>query len=201
MIGIIDYGGGNIGSVKNALSYLGINSILAKDENSIRKANSLIMPGQGRFGDCILGLSKRKLLLPLKEEMSKGKPFLGICIGQQILFSRSEEDVGIDGLGLIKGNVVKFSLNQKVPQIGWNSVNIKKETQLFCGIFDGSFFYFVHSYYTNCLEANAIIAQTNYGISYPCAVAKKNIFGVQFHPEKSGKAGLKLLKNFCKRVK
>jgi glutamine amidotransferase len=196
MIAIIDYGGGNIGSVKNALDYLDIDNIITDDPDLIRKSYKIILPGQGRFGDVMDKLGAKGLAKLLINEMKKGKPYLGICIGLQILFERGEEDPEIKGLGVLKGDVPRFKISQKVPQIGWNRVRIKRKTPLFNGIPDNSFFYFVHSYYADPDNQEDILTSTDYGNRFASGIKKNNIFAVQFHPEKSGENGLKLLKNF-----
>ncbi len=196
MIAIIDYGGGNIGSVKNALDYLNLANVVTDNPEQIRNAKKIILPGQGRFGDVMNKLRSKKLDKLLIEEIKKGKPYLGICIGLQILFEYGEEDLRVKGLSILKGNVPKFAAKLKIPQIGWNNVKIKKESTLFKGIPEDSFFYFVHSYYANPFGTEDILSTTEYGIEFTSGIENKNLFAIQFHPEKSGENGLKLLKNF-----
>jgi imidazole glycerol-phosphate synthase subunit HisH len=198
-IAIIDYGSGNVGSVKNALNYLGVQSILTSDKNEIKTADKIILPGQGRFGDVMNKLKQKGLDRILIQEIKNGKPYLGICIGLQILFDKSEEDPGVKGLGIINGEVKKFQTNLKVPQIGWNQVEQKKESILFNEI-NNKDYYFVHSYYVELIHKSVILAQTGYGIEFVSAIEINNLFAVQFHPEKSGKIGLQLLKNFCEVI-
>jgi imidazole glycerol-phosphate synthase subunit HisH len=200
MIALIDYGGGNIGSVKNALDKLKIQSIITNEKEEIVKAEKIILPGQGRFGDVMNKLKGKGLEKVLTEEINKGKPYLGICIGLQILFEKGEEDPEIKGLGLLKGDVPKFNSGQKIPQIGWNNVNILTNSILFKGIPNGTFFYFVHSYYACPENEKTKLCKTTYGIEFASGIENSNVFAVQFHPEKSGVAGLKLLKNFCEMV-
>lgn len=195
-IAIIDYGSGNVGSVQNALDYLGVKSILTNNANEIKNADKVILPGQGRFGDVMNKLRQRKLDEVLIKEISQGKPCLGICIGLQILFEKSEEDVGIKGLGLIKGKVRRFQTKLKVPQIGWNQVEQKKESILFNGLNKNNY-YFVHSFFVEPTNNPVILSKTDYGGNFVSAIEKDNVFAVQFHPEKSGITGLKLLRNFC----
>ena len=198
-IAIIDYGSGNVGSVKNALNYLGVQSILTSDKNEIKTADKIILPGQGRFGDVMNKLKQKGLDKILVQELKKGKPYLGICIGLQILFDKSEENPGVKGLGIIKGDVKKFKINQKVPQIGWNQAEQNKESVLFNKL-NKKNYYFVHSYYVEPIDKSVTLAQTGYGIEFVSAIEINNLFAVQFHPEKSGKIGLQLLKIFCEVI-
>ncbi|NTV22815.1 MAG: imidazole glycerol phosphate synthase subunit HisH [Nanoarchaeota archaeon] len=195
MIAIIDYGGGNTGSVKNALDCLKLGSKITSDPADITKADRIILPGQGRFSDVMANLKAGKLDRVIKSEIRKGKPYLGICVGLQILFDEGEEDPGTKGLGIIKGTVPRFT-SQKVPQIGWNDIRLMKKSRLFAGVPKSAFFYFVHSYYALPEDSSLISAMTGYGIEFASAVEKDNIYAVQFHPEKSGEDGLRLLKNF-----
>ncbi len=197
MIAIIDYRGGNIGSVKNALDYLNIANAVTDKPDEIRQADKIILPGQGRFGDVMKKLRAKGLDKILIEQIKSGKPYLGVCVGLQILFEKGEEDPGIKGIGVLKGTVPRFMTKMKTPQIGWNSINTVKESKLFKGIPPNSFFYFVHSYYANPENDGVILCKTEYGTEFASAIETGNIFAVQFHPEKSGATGLKLLKNFC----
>ncbi|MBW2989701.1 imidazole glycerol phosphate synthase subunit HisH [Candidatus Woesearchaeota archaeon] len=199
MIAVIDYGAGNLKSITNALDFLNAPYKVADTPSQIEKADKIIFPGVGSFGDCISSLKKKKLFSCLKKELEKGKkPYLGICLGLQVLFQSSEESPGVKGISILKGRCRKFrSKNLKIPQIGWNSIKIKdKSSPLFSGIRDSSYFYFVHSYYVDPEDKKIISAKTDYCISFTSAVRKDNIFAVQFHPERSGDIGIRLLKNF-----
>lgn len=191
---IIDYGLGNLASVKNALDKLGIKNKISSNPSVLKKAKALILPGVGAAGQGMKNLKSMGLDKVIIEEIEKGKPFLGICLGVQLLFEKSEED-NVNCLGILKGQVKKFKKMRKVPQIGWNQVEIKQKSNLFSGISNNSYFYFVNSFY--CAPGEKITTGlTNYGETFASVVEKKNIIGVQFHPEKSGKIGFKLLRNF-----
>ncbi len=199
MIAIIDYGAGNLQSVKNALDFIRVENKITNKAGDIEKADKIILPGVGSFGNIISYLEKNNLIDPIKDSILAGKPYLGICLGLQILFEKSEEDRKAKGLGIFKGNVVKFkSKNLKIPQIGWNSIKINKDNKNGLSLKDGSYFYFVHSYYVKPKDGIIVLAETDYGIKFVSAIAKGNVFGVQFHPERSGSVGLKVLENFCK---
>ena len=198
MIAIMDYGIGNLGSVKNAFDYLGFESHITSDINEILNADKVILPGVGAFKDAIDTFKKYGFDKVIAELIKKNTPILGICVGMQMLFEKDYEYGIHDGLGILKGEVVKFDSNNgefKIPQMGWNQVHVTKENPLLKGI-DGKDFYFVHSYYvTKNLEDT--IAYTEYAnVRYTCAVQRGNLFATQFHPEKSGEVGLKILKNF-----
>ena len=199
MIVIIDYGLGNLASVTNALNKLGIKSKVSSDPNVIKKAKALILPGVGAAGQGMKNLREKGLDKVIVEEIKKGKPFLGICLGMQLLFESSEEG-NVKCLGILKGFVKKFKIEKKIPQIGWNQVKAVRQTQLLKGISD-DYFYYVNSYYCVPKDKEVIIGVTSYGEEFAGIVAKDNIFGVQFHPEKSGPAGFKLLENFVEGVK
>ncbi|CAB3289714.1 Imidazole glycerol phosphate synthase subunit HisH [Methanocaldococcus lauensis] len=193
MIGIIDYNAGNLRSIQKAVE-LYDRAIITKDSGELLACDKVILPGVGNFGSAMENLSK------IKETLYKifddKVPFLGICLGMQVLFEESEEKKGVKGLGVIKGNVIKFRNVEKLPHMGWNNVKIVKDNPLFEGIKDNSYFYFVHSYYVNPLNKEYIIGTTEYGIEFPSAINKDNIYATQFHPEKSGKVGLKIIENF-----
>ena len=195
MIVIIDYGLGNLGSVKNALDKLGVDSMVSKSVKDIEKATGLVLPGVGSATEGMKNLRKSGLNKVILKQIKLKKPILGICLGMQLLFFLSEEG-NTECLNVIEGKVKKFNNKLKVPQIGWNQVK-QKPSKLFLGIKDKSYFYFVHSYYCQASEEKIIIGSTEYGINFTSAIEDKNIFGVQFHPEKSGENGLKLLKNFA----
>ena len=194
MIIIIDYGLGNLGSVKNALDRVGVDSLISNLPKDIENAAGLILPGVGAAGEGMKNLKARNLIPPLRVVIKQGKPLLGICLGMQLLMTKSEEDT-VDCLNLLEGDVKKFVTKLKVPQIGWNTVTSAK-SKLMNGISQSSYFYFVHSYYCVPESKEMCRATTNYSAPFCSIVQKKNIFGVQFHPEKSGENGLQLLKNF-----
>ena len=196
MIAVIDYGMGNLRSVTNALEKLGADAIVTRDKKAIEKASAVVLPGVGAFGKCIENLEKFALLTFIKETIEDGKTYLGICLGMQVLFESSEEAPGIAGMGVFKGTVPRFTGDIKVPHMGWNSIEITKETKMLQGIENGEHFYFVHSYYCLPAEADATATRTFYGSGFTSSVQRGNIFACQFHPEKSQRAGLKLLKNF-----
>lgn len=206
MISIIDYDAGNIKSVEKAIQFLGEDVRITRDKNEILEADRVIMPGVGAFGLAMEKLRSYGLEDVIHQYVSTGKPFLGICLGLQLLFDESEESPGVKGLGLIKGKITKIPteykadngniMTQKVPQIGWNSIEINPSSRLFKGISDGSYVYFVHSYYLTADNPEEVAAKTYYGTEIHAAVEKDNIFATQFHPEKSSDVGLKILKNF-----
>ena len=196
MIAIIDYGMGNLGSVKNALDSLKIESIITSNISDIKKADKLILPGVGAFKEAMDNLSKLNLIDVIKEEVKNGKPILGICLGMQLLFSSSEEYGLTNGLNVLKGRIVHFKENGlKIPHMGWNNLTIPSNTFLFKGL-TNPYVYFVHSYHLVDTSNEYKLTYTNYGYDFVCAVEYKNIFATQFHPEKSGDIGLKILKNF-----
>lgn len=198
MISIIDYGAGNLSSVKKALDFLGAESEITQDSDRILSASHIILPGVGSFGDAMNSMAERGLVDVVKEAALSGKPFLGICLGLHLLFEGSDESPEIDGLGILKGKMVTIPRDRglKVPHIGWNSVSLKQKDGIFSGIDDNSYFYFVHSYYLKDADENVVAGVTEYGVPIECAVQRGNLCAVQFHPEKSSSAGLKLLKNF-----
>ncbi len=199
MIVIIDYGIGNLASVKNALDKLGVENKISNDPLVIKKAKALILPGVGAAAQGMKNLKKLGLDKVMIEEIKNGKPFLGICLGMQLLFDSSEEG-NVKCLGILRGSVKKFRKMRKIPQIGWNQVDIKKDTNLFDDIDDESYFYFVNSFYCLPKDKQVIAGVTNYGETFASIVANNNVIGVQFHPEKSGPVGFKLLENFAKGV-
>lgn len=198
MVAIIDYGAGNLSSVKKALDFLGAESEITKDRDKIMAASHIILPGVGSFGDAMDSMNRRGLTETVKEAALSGKPFLGICLGLQLLFESSEESPGVQGLGLLKGKIVEIPKDRglKVPHIGWNSVSLKQMDGIFKGIDQNSYFYFVHSYYLKGADEGAVAATTDYGVEIECAVQQGNLCATQFHPEKSSKTGLQVLKNF-----
>ena len=199
MIAVIDYDAGNIMSVCKALDFLGEQYVFTRDKETILNADRVILPGVGAFGDAMNNLNNYGLTEVIREFVSKGKPFLGICLGMQLLFERSEESKGVTGLSLLKGECLKIPADAglKVPQIGWNSLSFPKRGKLFEGIPENSFVYFVHSYYVKAGDHSDVAAECEYGVNVHAAVEKNNIFGCQFHPEKSSEVGLNILKNFA----
>jgi len=200
MIAILDYGAGNLKSVSKALDFLGAEHKITNSPKEIAKSDKLIFPGVGNFGDVMALLNEKKLTEPIKSFISSGKPYLGICLGLQILYESSEESPGINGLGILEGNARRFKIGFKVPHIGWNTIKIRKKSMLFSGIIDENYFYFVHSYYVNPKYMKSILTTTDYGTEFVSGIEAGNIFAVQFHPEKSGKIGLRLLENFLLMV-
>ena len=197
MIVIVNYGVGNFGSVEKALRFLGKDVKISNNSVDIYKASKIILPGVGAFRDAINFLNEKALTSIIIEEVAKGKPLLGICLGLQLLFDESEEGGLFKGLSLVSGRVVKFKGDIKVPHMGWNRVFKESNSYLLKNIPSGTHFYFANSYYANTGDKKAIKGITNYGIDFPSVIEKGNIFGTQFHPEKSGDMGLKLLENFA----
>lgn len=203
MIAIVDYGMGNLRSVLKAIEAVGGDATVVNNSEDIKKAKAIVLPGVGAFRDCMSNLAKLDLIDTLKEEIIKGKPYLGICLGMQILFTESEEFGICKGLDLIKGKVVRFNLPKeyKIPHMGWNTVKFKKKSKFLSNISDNSYFYFVHSYYVLPDEKEVIGGLTEYGVDFPSMLIHENIFATQFHPEKSQKNGLKLLQNFIQLIR
>lgn len=197
MIAIIDYDAGNIKSVAKALEYLGEVPVVTRDKEILRKADKVILPGVGSFGDAMHKLHEYGLVEVIKEITENKTPFLGICLGLQLLFESSEESPGVKGLGILKGKIVRFSEenNLKIPHIGWNSLSYPKKGTLFEGIAENSYVYFVHSYYLQA-EEDVVVATSEYGNLIHASVEKDNLFACQFHPEKSSEVGLAILRNF-----
>lgn len=198
MIAIIDYGAGNIMSVMKALDFLGYEYILTSDQNELMKADKVILPGVGSFKDAMDKLNANNLTDVIRQIVEKKTPFLGICLGLQLIFESSQEAPGVKGLSLLPGKCVRFPENKelKVPQIGWNSLSFPKESKLFKGINEGEYVYFVHSYYLQAENKEDVAAVSDYGIVFDAAIEHENIFACQFHPEKSSDVGLKIIKNF-----
>ena len=205
MIAIIDYGRGNLGSVLNGLSRVGMRAEITQDAEVVRRARALILPGDGAFRDAIENLQNLGLLNPLRESLISGRPFLGICLGYQLLFSESEEFGHAKGLDLIPGLVRRFpgglrAQGLKVPHMGWNRVMHQGDLPILEGIPSGAYFYFVHSYYPEPLDGSLTVATCTYGVPFPAVIGKGRMFGTQFHPEKSQRWGLRLLENFARLV-
>lgn len=194
MIAIIDYGAGNLHSVKNALDFLGVQSVITSSADEILSADAVILPGVGAFGDCMACLEKMNLIETTRQAAKSGKPFLGICLGLQLMFEESEEAPGVKGLGIFKGKIVKIpDRGLKIPHMGWNSITLNKDSRI---LEDNSFVYFVHSYYLNTDEEDLVSAYTEYGEKLAIAVERDNVFATQFHPEKSGDVGMEILRKF-----
>ena len=195
MIAIIDYGAGNLQSVKNAVKHIGTEAVITGEKSEIAAADAVVLPGVGAFGDCMASREKAGLTDTVKAAANSGKPFLGICLGLQLLFEESEESPGVKGLGIFKGKIVKIpDTGLKIPHMGWNSIETVKKSK----ILDGSpYVYFVHSYYLETDDKELVSAYTEYGARLAVAVERNNVFAVQFHPEKSGDAGMEILKKFA----
>ncbi|MCG8541749.1 MAG: imidazole glycerol phosphate synthase subunit HisH [Clostridia bacterium] len=201
MIAIIDYGVGNIKNVYKAFTNLGLDVVVTPDKELINKSSAIILPGVGAFKDAVDNLKKYDLVDCIKENVGKGKLIFGICLGMQLLFDKSYEDGEWDGLGLLGGEIVRFSEKLKVPHMGWNRLIKAKDDEIGRNIKEGEYVYFVHSYYLKPSNKEDVIFWTDYGVKVPAVVRKNNIIGMQFHPEKSGKTGLKLLSNIKEMIK
>lgn len=198
MIAIIDYGAGNLHSVKNALDFLGADNIVTGNKEEILSADKVILPGVGAFGDAMKCLEERGLVETVKAVAENGKPFLGICLGLHLLFEESEESPNVKGLGIFKGKIVKIPDNGslKIPHMGWNNIRITKDSKILKNIGNEPYVYFVHSYYVEAKDESVVSAYTEYGQRLDIAVEQGNVFATQFHPEKSGDTGMEILKNF-----
>ncbi|BFK80560.1 imidazole glycerol phosphate synthase subunit HisH [Clostridium baratii] len=203
MIGIVDYGMGNLKSICNALESINEEYLISAYKYDLRKCSGLILPGVGSFKEGMFNLRKDGLYSVVKEVEGTGKPLLGICLGMQLLFEKGYEGEETKGIGLLKGKVIKMDEEEfRVPNIGWNSLNINKDDKLVKGLKEESYMYYVHSYYADEYNEEDLVASSDYyGLNIPGIVRRGNIIGVQFHPEKSGEEGIKLLKNFCKICK
>lgn len=202
-IAVIDYGMGNLKSVSKALEHLGASVCVTRDFAQIKQADKMVLPGVGAYGLCMESLTNLNLINPILDHLHSDKPFLGICLGFQLLFEESEEFGTHKGLGYFKGRVKKFSpdilkQNLKIPHMGWNSIQIQQTTPLYQNIQSGEQVYFVHSYYVEPQEQQLIATTTDYGMSFCSSVAKDHVFACQFHPEKSQQVGLKILENFIR---
>jgi len=197
-IAIIDYGVGNLRSVEKAFAAMGCEAVVSGDASVLREARRLVLPGVGAFGACMNALCERGFDELVRERVGEGTPLLGVCVGMQMLFEESEEFGQSKGLGFLRGRVRRFSHGLHVPQVGWNQVRQSARAHpLLAGIEDGSFFYFVHSYYCDALDGTDVLGETDYGMDYASVVGRGRVSGVQFHPEKSQSAGLRLLRNFA----
>jgi glutamine amidotransferase len=198
MIAIIDYDAGNLKSVEKALLSLGEEAVITRDAQTILNADKAILPGVGAFGDAMQNLQNFALVDVIKDFIASGKPFLGICLGLQLLFERSDESDGVKGLGILPGEILRIPDKEglKIPHMGWNSLEIKDGAKLFHGIEQGAYVYFVHSYYLKAADPSIVAATTEYSTLIHASVEKDNVFACQFHPEKSSEIGLQILKNF-----
>ena len=198
MIAIIDYDAGNLLSVNKALCKLSQKPVITRDFDVLRSADKVILPGVGAFGDAMNKLNEYNLLPVIREVIDSGKPFFGICLGLQLLFEESEEAPGVKGIGALRGKIRKIPQGQysKIPHMGWNSLEFPKNGRLFRGIDEGAYVYFVHSYYLDAADKSIVSATTQYNVTIDASIESGNVFACQFHPEKSGEVGLKILQNF-----
>lgn len=199
-VAIIDYGVGNLRSVEKAFAATGCEAVVTGDEDELRAAERLVLPGVGAFAACMKALKERRFDRLVCERVDAGTPLLGVCVGMQLLFEESEEFGSTLGLGLLRGKVRRFSSDLVVPQVGWNRIHQTQPHALFDGVTDGSFCYFVHSFYCDPKDEQVIAGETEYGARYASVVAERNVCGVQFHPEKSQDVGLRMLQNFGTRI-
>ncbi|MCD8348590.1 MAG: imidazole glycerol phosphate synthase subunit HisH [Lachnospiraceae bacterium] len=198
MIGIIDYDAGNLRSVEKALNSLGEETLITRDREEILRADKVVLPGVGAFGDAMGKLRQFGLTDVIREVADRGTPFLGICLGLQLLFESSEESPGVEGLGICKGQILRIPDQEglKIPHMGWNSLTFDHPGRLFAGIPKDSYVYFVHSYYLKAADPQIVTASTRYSVKIHASIEQGNVFACQFHPEKSSQVGLKILKNF-----
>lgn len=198
MVAIIDYDAGNLRSVEKAFFSLGERASVTRDKSEILSADKVVLPGVGAFGDAMAKLNQYGLTEVIRQVADRGTPFLGICLGLQLMFESSQESPGVEGLGLLKGKIYRIpdGMGLKVPHMGWNSLDIRPDSGLFSGISTGEYVYFVHSYYLKAENEAAVAASAEYGVHIHAAVEWENLYGCQFHPEKSGDTGLRILKNF-----
>ncbi len=199
MIAILDYDAGNLKSVENAFASFGVETVITRDKKEILKADKVILPGVGAFGTAMEQIKKYDLVGPINEVVESGRPFLGICLGLQLLFEGSEESEGVEGLSILKGSIKKIPDKEglKIPNIGWNSLDLHGDGKLFKNLPKNPFVYFVHSYYLHAEDESIVTATIDYSTTIHASVEKDNVFACQFHPEKSGETGLTMLKNFA----
>ena len=199
MIAIIDYGAGNLQSVRNALDFIGCPGTITSDPAEILSSDGIILPGVGAFGSAMAEMEGRGLTETVKSAAKSGKPFIGICAGMQLLFEESEESPGVPGLGVLRGKVLLFPADKglKIPHMGWNSIRTKKESRLLGKLSGSPYMYFVHSYYVKADDEGIVSALSDYGTTFDAAVEQNNLFGCQFHPEKSGNEGISILRRFA----
>ncbi len=204
MIAVIDYEMGNLRSVQKALEHVGARAVITRDPAVIAAADAAVLPGVGAFGMCMENLRRHDLIGPVKDYVATGRPFLGICLGMQLLFDSSEEFGPVDGLGILPGRVVRFAADpagvRKVPHMGWNALHVVRQAPELAGISDGTPVYFVHSYHSVPDDPRVVATTTEYGVEFVSSVWRENVFACQFHPEKSQAAGLRLLANFAARA-
>ena len=196
MIAVLDYGAGNLRSVAKALEAVGANPVVTSDPAALARASGLVVPGQGSAVDAMRNLERLDLVGPIKAFVASGRPFLGVCLGEQIIFESSDEGDQVC-LGLLEGTCRKLPGGQKVPHMGWNSVDFRVDHPLLAGILSGSFFYFVHSYYVDPVDPAVVVGETDYGVRFASIVGRGNVFATQFHPEKSSDLGLQIYRNFA----
>lgn len=201
MIAIVDYGVGNLRNVQTAFNNIGMQSVITSEESVIDSSAAILLPGVGAFRDAMENLDRSGLVPAIKRNAAEGKILMGICLGMQLLYDRSYEDGKWDGLGLLKGEVVRFEIEEKVPHMGWNNLIEKRKDPLGKNIETGEFVYFVHSYYIVPQDPETVVFSSEYGLEFPAVVRKGNIIGAQFHPEKSGETGYKLLSNLKEMMK
>lgn len=202
MIAVIDYGAGNLQSVVKAFNFIRCDVCVTADKDELQSASAAVLPGVGAFGDSMKCLTNSNLVNPVLDFIESGKPFLGICLGLQLLFQGSEESPGVSGLGVLDGTIQRIPVETrlKIPHIGWNSLDIKKTDGLFQNLEPNPYVYFVHSYYLKAKNPDVVSAVVNYGVPIDAAVQSGNLFATQFHPEKSGKTGLQMLRNFIRLI-
>jgi len=200
MIAVVNYGAGNLRSVAKALEHLGAPIVVTSDPREVERADAVILPGVGAAADTMSGLARAGLVEPLRAAAQAGKPFLGVCIGLQVLFTSSEEDGGAACLDIVPGRVRRLPAGVKVPHMGWNQVHLKASHPLFAGIPNDSFFYFVHSYYAEPADPSLVLGETEYALRFCSVLARENLVATQFHPEKSGALGLRIYANFCREA-
>lgn len=200
MIAIVDYGMGNLRSVQRAFEYVGAKAVVTAHQETIESAAAVVLPGVGAFGKAMSNLERAGLADVIRQVIAQGRPFLGICLGLQLLFEESEEMGQHRGLGVFGGKVKRFEIGYKVPHIGWNQIHIQRASPLLEGVADGSYAYFVHSYHVAPADPEIVLTTTDYEIDYASIVGRDNVFGIQFHPEKSQAVGLRILRNFTALV-